>query len=88
MKLQFIGDSPRLFQGDGGEEFDTEYRQIYEIYGVYYHPYSGCGGTWVVVSEEDPGFAIEYDSEEELFEDWKVVEATLEEIKNSIKLIK
>ena len=87
MKLQFIGDSPRVFQGSDGEEFGTEYRQIYEIYGVYYHPYSGRGGTWVVVSEEDPGFAIEYDSEKKLFEDWVVVEATLEEIKDSIKLI-
>ena len=87
MKLQFIGDKPRQFCGDH-EEFDTEDYQIYEIYGVYYHPYSGHGGTWVVVSKEDLGLAIEYDSEKELFEDWVVVEATLEEIKNSIKLIK
>lgn len=86
MKLQFIGDSPRVFWESDGEKFDTEYRQIYEIYGVYYHSYSGHGGTWIVVSEDDPRFAIEYDSEKELFEDWVVVEATLEEIKNSIKL--
>lgn len=54
---------------------------------MYYHPYSGRGGTWVIVSEEDPGFAIEYDSEKELFEDWVVVEATLDEIKSSVKLV-
>ena len=77
-----------MFRESNGEEFDTEYHLIYRIYGVYYHPHSGSGGTWVVVSEEDPGFAIEYDSEKELFEDWVVVEATLNEIKSYIKLIK
>nr|DAX93578.1 MAG TPA: hypothetical protein [Caudoviricetes sp.] len=87
MKLQFVGDKPRVFQGSDGEEFDTEYHLIYRIYGVYYHPDSGRGGTWVIVSEEDPGFAIEYDSEKELFEDWVVVEATLDEIKSSVKLV-
>lgn len=87
MKLQFIGKEPREIYG-GYDSHQLKYGEVIEFSDFLYHLESKDHAVYILIEANSDGWAVEYDlkydTKEEMFSDWEVVEATLEEISNFI----
>lgn len=83
MKLRFVGKGLRQICG-GYDSYDLQYGDVIEFSDFLYRIDSKDRVYCVLIEANSDGWAVEYNTKEEMFADWEVVEITLEEISNFI----
>lgn len=83
MKLRFVGKELRQISG-GYDSYDLYYGDVIEFSDFLYRLRPKGRTVYVLIEANSDGWAVEYDTKEEMFSDWEVVEITLEEMSNFI----
>lgn len=83
MKLRFVGEEPRQIYG-GYDSYDLHYGDVLEFSDFLYRIYSKDRVCCVLIEANSDGWAVEYNTKEEMFSDWEVIEITMEEMSNFI----